>query len=36
MGELPSMRVTYTSRMDGKLGHAIADNGSLMRETVWS
>jgi len=36
MGESPPKKVIYTPRMDGKLGHAIADGASPMRETVWS
>ena len=36
MGESSPTGVTYTHRMDGKLGHAIADGASPMRETVWT
>ena len=36
MGESPPKWVTYTPCMDGKLGPAIADGASPMRETVWS
>lgn len=36
MGESPSARVPYKAPMDGKLGHAISDGASPMRETVWS
>ena len=36
MGESPPKRVTYTPRMDGKLGHAVADSASPVRETAWT
>ncbi len=36
MGEPPPAWPSYNGRMDGKLGHAVADSASPVRETAWT